>query len=99
MARNEIFIHAVPEEVYELLCEPLTFLHCMPGAHEITASDPDWPSVGTRFDHAVGNRLFSVRGYTAVIAEQDPGRLELRAGAVALPPAHLLHELQPEAGG
>jgi hypothetical protein len=99
VARNEIFISATPQEVFELLSDARTYSHWVVGSREIHAVDTDWPAVDAAFDHSVGRRPLVIRDHTSVAGVLSPVMLELRAKARPFGVARVLFHLQPEGNG
>lgn len=99
MARNEVFISAPPEAVYELLSDPGTYREWVVGAARIRGADPDWPEPGTGFDHSVGVGPLLLHDETRVLEALPPVMLKLRARARPLPSASIGFQLQPEGAG
>src|SRR5215207_10106360 len=85
VARNEVFISARPDAVFEVLGDPRTYGEWVFGSREIRAADEHWPAPGAAFDHSVGKA-------PAVM-------LELRARARPLPTARITLHLQPDRDG
>jgi uncharacterized protein YndB with AHSA1/START domain len=96
MARNEAFIAASPQRVFEVLSNPSTYGDWVPGSHEIRAADPDWPAAGSDFDHTL---VVGISDRTTVCSVLAPVMLELRARARPLPSAKVMLQLQPEGEG
>jgi hypothetical protein len=46
MARNETFISAAPQVVFELLGDPSIYADWVVGSREIQAAEPSWPEQG-----------------------------------------------------
>lgn len=99
MARNEIFIAAAPQKVFELLSDPRTYSYWVVGSREIRAADPDWPEPNTAFDHSVGVPPFVINDDTRVLSALAPVMLELRANGGPLGSARITFQLQPEGNG
>ena len=53
MAHNEIDMDVPAEKVFAVLSDPRSFARWVVGSREIRRADPDWPAVGTAFDHKV----------------------------------------------
>jgi uncharacterized protein YndB with AHSA1/START domain len=100
MARNEIFIAALPQIVFDLLGDASTYSDWVVGSHEIRAADAGWPEQGTAFDHTVGRPPFTIRDHTSVTQSLPPVLLELRANARPwLGSARITIHLTPERDG
>jgi uncharacterized protein YndB with AHSA1/START domain len=99
VARNEIFIAASPQKVFELLSDPRTYAYWVVGSREIRAADPNWPEPDTAFDHSVGVPPFVIHDDTKVVSTLAPVMLELRANGGPLGSARIIFQLQPEGNG
>jgi uncharacterized protein YndB with AHSA1/START domain len=96
VARNEAFIAASPQRVFEVLSDPRSYGDWVPGSHAIRAADPAWPAPGTAFDHTL---VLGIADQTSVCAALAPVMLELRARARPLGSADVTLHLQPEGEG
>jgi uncharacterized protein YndB with AHSA1/START domain len=99
VARNEIFIDAPPEQIFELLGDPRTFSRWVVGARSVRAADITWPEPGTAFDHSVGIGPLQLRDHTSVVSNDAPQAIELHARAKPFPPARVRMQLQSEGSG
>ena len=99
MARNEVFISARPDAVFEVLGDPRTYGEWVFGSREIRAADEHWPAPGAAFDHSVGKAPVVIRDDTTVVRALPPVMLELRARARPLPTARITLHLQPDGDG
>jgi uncharacterized protein YndB with AHSA1/START domain len=99
MARNETFVAAPPEAVFELLADPRTYGYWVVGSHEIRAADKGWPADGAAFHHTVGKPPLRLKDETVVVHAREPVMIELRAKARPLPTARVTLHLQPEGDG
>jgi uncharacterized protein YndB with AHSA1/START domain len=99
VARNEIFIDAPAEQVFELLGDPRTFSRWVVGARAVRAADETWPEPGSAFDHAVGVGPLQLRDHTSVVSAAAPETIELHARAKPFPPARVRLQLRPEGNG
>ena len=99
MARNETFVNAPPEAVFDVLADPRTYSEWVVGSREVRAADENWPAPGTAFDHSVGTAPLVIKDYTEVVRARAPVMLELRAHARPLPSGRVTIQLQPEGDG
>ena len=99
MARNEIFISAPVEDVFELLADPRAYARWVVGSREIRAADRQWPAPGARFAHTIGIPPVLIKDDTMVVDARPPVRLQLRAQARPLPSARITLDLQPDGDG
>ena len=74
MAENRLHIAASPRDVFAVLADADAYAEWVIGAKKIRASDPDWPSVGSRFYHSVGVGPAAIDDSTEVLA-CEPGRV------------------------
>jgi hypothetical protein len=95
VARNQIVVHAPPEEVFRVLEDPRCYGAWVVGSSDIRAADPDWPAPGTAFDHTVGTWPLKLADSTEVLAADPPRFLQLLAHAKPLPPARVTLRLEP----
>jgi uncharacterized protein YndB with AHSA1/START domain len=96
VARNEAFIAAPLERVYEVLSDPGSYGDWVPGSRAIRAADSGWPAPGTAFDHTL---VIGLADHTSVCSALAPVMLELRARARPLGSAVVMLQLQPEDDG
>ena len=99
MARNEIFVDASPNDVFDVLSDAARYASWVVGAREIRAADPSWPAPGAALAHKVGRPPLAVADETVVLHARRPVRLELCARARPLPSARVTLDLQPERDG
>ena len=99
MARNDIFVSADRERVFDVLADPRSFAHWVVGSRTIRSADDRWPEVGTAFDHSIGVWPFVIRDHSEVEAVRRPELLRLRVKGRPLGVAYVTLELRPEAGG
>jgi hypothetical protein len=71
MSRNRVHVQASPEAVFFLLDDPNCYPRWVVGTRRIRAVDPDWPTEGARFHHAVGTAAGEVKD-SSTILERDP---------------------------
>ena len=99
MAKNDRFIQASPERVFEVLSDPRAYSHWVVGSKEIRDADPDWPRPGSRFHHTVGFGPFTLQDHTVSKRSEAPNLLQIRAKARPLGTALVTLELEPEGDG
>ena len=99
MARNDTFIAAPPERVFEILSDPDNYGYWVVGSKRIRGADADFPAVGTKFDHTVGFGPLDLDDHTVVLESEPPRRLKLRAKARPLGTASVTMQIEPENGG
>lgn len=99
MARNEILIHADPEQVFAVLADGRSYGHWVVGSSEIRDVEPGFPAAGTRFHHKVGFGPWKIADHTLIEESEPPHRLKLRTKARPLGTALVTLELLPHAEG
>jgi uncharacterized protein YndB with AHSA1/START domain len=99
MARNETFIGAAPEAVFDVLADPGSYSHWVVGSHEVRDADPSWPRAGTMIHHTVGLPPLRIKDHTYVVEATPPAMLVLHARARPLPSARITLRLQREGDG
>ena len=99
MARNETFIAAPPERIFEVLSDPESYAYWVVGSKRIRDADAGFPAPGTRFHHTVGFGPIEVSDHTSVIEAQPPTLLKLKAKARPLGTAHVTMQITPATGG
>ena len=99
MARNQTFIDASPEEVFEVLADPDSYGEWVVGSKEIRDAEPEWPAQGSRFHHTVGLGPLTIRDHTSVEELERPRRLVLRAKTRPIGAARVELQLEPEGTG
>jgi uncharacterized protein YndB with AHSA1/START domain len=99
MARNDTFIDAPPERVFEVLSDPDSYGYWVVGSKRIRDADAAFPKTGTRFHHTVGFGPIEVDDHTEVLESDPPRRLKLRAKARPFGTASVTMEIEPEASG
>ena len=77
MARNETYIDATPEDVFDVLATPSTYAHWVVGSSAIHRSDSAWPAEGTIFEHSQGVWPLRQHDTTQVLESDPPTRLVL----------------------
>ncbi len=99
MARNNTLIAVSPDELFEVLSNPMVYGDWVVGSHSIRDADEAWPAVGSRFYHRVGAGPFTVNDHTEVVEVERPRRLVLHARARPLGTAKVELQLDPHEGG
>lgn len=78
MSRNEITIDGcTPDDVFVVLDDACAYPRWVVGARRIRAVDPDWPSVGARFHHAVGPPVGELHDFSRILQRDPPHHLRL----------------------
>lgn len=78
-AVDSIDVGASRQRVFDVLCEPTSYLDWVVGSGRFRGVDAEWPAVGSRFHHTVGVWPFEVRDATELRHIEAPARIELRA--------------------
>lgn len=92
-------IEASPEAVFSVLVDPTTYPQWLVGARTIRRVDPDWPRVGSSFQHTIGWGPPRIPGSTSVRRCRAPDELILSAGMGPLGEASVRFELERTADG
>ncbi len=79
MAVNAAVLHAPPDAVFSVLCDPSAYPSFVVGTRTVRRFDPRWPAVGSVLHHTQGVGPFVVRGQTSVVQAEAGRRLVLRA--------------------
>jgi uncharacterized protein YndB with AHSA1/START domain len=99
MARNEHFVHASPDAVFDVLADPRGYAYWVVGSEEIRDADVCWPARGSRFYHTVKIGPLRLKDDSEV-EDVRPGRfLQLKVKGRPLGSARVKIELQPLNGG
>lgn len=99
MARNEVWVDAPREVVWDVLADPYAYPDWVVGAQRARTADPQWPAPPSRLHHRVGLGPFSVRDRTCVIESDPPQRIVLDAAARPFGRARVEITLRPEGTG
>lgn len=99
MAHNEIYIGVPPDDVFAVLSEPRSFSRWVVGSREIRRADPDWPAVGTAFDHRVGIWPFTLADNSEVVSCEPSSLLKLLVKARPFSRAYVTLVLKRANGG
>lgn len=99
MAHNEIRVDATPEAVFDVLSDPRAFARWVVGSRKIRGADPEWPGVGTSFDHSVGLGPFTLADSTSVKQSERPRLLTLLVRARPFTQAVVTLQMRRTAGG
>lgn len=99
MARNEIWVDAPLEIVWELLSDPFAYPDWVVGAQRARSADPSWPEPGSRLHHRVGIGPLSTRDRTCVVEAEPPDRIVLDAAARPFGRARVEITLRSEGDG
>jgi len=97
MSRNQITMTASPEDVFAVLDDADAYPGWVVGARRVRRVDPDWPSEGSAFHHAIGVPGAELHDYSKVIEREPPHRLVLE---VRIRPTGVARvELDVDSGG
>lgn len=99
MARNEAYIDAPPQAVWDVLADADAYADWVVGSRDIRDADADWPAAGSVFHHTVGLGPLNMRDNTRAIVSEPPRRLVMRANSRPLGAAQVEILLEPERGG
>jgi uncharacterized protein YndB with AHSA1/START domain len=95
----DLHVDAPPERVWEILSEPKTYEHWVVGSRSIESWDPQFPAVGSKFEHTQGKAPLIIRDITVVDRSEPPRRIELIAQARPLLVARVIVEVAMEGTG
>jgi hypothetical protein len=79
MARNSVKVRADVEAIFDVLDDAYAYPRWVVGTRRVRWVDSDWPAVGTRFDHAVGNAVGELHDSSKVLLRERPDRMVLEA--------------------
>ena len=79
MSVNETYVHAAPDAVFDVLADPFSYGHWVPGASETRDADGDWPDPGAVFHHTQGFFGLGWKDNTQVVAATRPRTIVLEA--------------------
>jgi uncharacterized protein YndB with AHSA1/START domain len=99
MAHNEIDVHVPPERVFSVLSDPRSFARWVVGSREVRRADPDWPAVGTAFDHRVGIWVITLSDHSEVVESEPPALLKMLVKARPFSKAYVTLRLRAVARG
>jgi Polyketide cyclase / dehydrase and lipid transport len=85
--------------VFAVLSDPRSFARWVVGSKEVRRADPDWPAIGTAFDHKVGIWPISLSDHSEVIEATPPNLLKLLVKARPFSKAYVTLRLRPGACG
>jgi len=81
MATARTFIHAAPEDIFNVLSNAGTYEHWVVGCQEVRSSDAEFPEPGSAFEHRIGIGPMRIQDITTVVESTPPRRLVLRTKA------------------
>jgi uncharacterized protein YndB with AHSA1/START domain len=81
MATARTFIHAAPEDIFNVLSNANAYEHWVVGCQEIRDADDAFPAPGSSFEHRIGIGPLRVQDTTTVVDASPPRRLVLRTRA------------------
>jgi uncharacterized protein YndB with AHSA1/START domain len=77
MSRNAVRISASPDAVFDVLDDAYAYARWVVGARRVRRVDPEWPAVGSRFHHAIGNAAGELLDSSKILERDRPQRLVL----------------------
>lgn len=99
VAHNEIDMGVPAESVFAVLSDPRSFARWVVGSREIRRADPEWPAVGTAFDHKVGVWPIILSDHSEVVEAAPAQLLKLLVKARPFSKAYVTLRLRQVAGG
>ncbi|HEY2180378.1 MAG TPA: SRPBCC family protein [Solirubrobacteraceae bacterium] len=99
MAYNEIRMFVPPDRVFAVLSNPRSFARWVVGSKSVRRADPDWPAVGTAFDHSVGIGPLVLADHSEVMTCERPHLLRLLVKARPFSRAFVTLRMQPTSEG
>lgn len=99
MAENTTLVQAPPEDVFDTLLDPASYLLWVVGSKHVRGVDAQWPQVGARLHHVVGWGPLNDHDVTEILAVDRPRRLVLEARAWPFGTAEVEITVVPEANG
>jgi uncharacterized protein YndB with AHSA1/START domain len=99
MARNSISVSASPEAVFAVLDDACAYPRWVVGARRVRRVDPDWPSVGSRFHHAIGTAAGELHDSSKVLERIPPDRMVLEVRFRPTGIARVEIDVAPEGDG
>ena len=99
MATARTFIHAAPEDIFNVLSNPETYEYWVVGCQQIHDADEAFPEPGSSFEHRIGVGPLEIQDITTVVELRIQGRasgteVEMRQQPAAGPIAKLDNPLQ-----
>lgn len=99
MSRNETYVDATPDQVWEVLGDGWLYPLWVVGATRMREVDEGWPAPGTRLHHSVGVWPAALDDTTSSLEADPPTRLRLKARAWPGGEAEVVLELEPVGSG
>ncbi len=99
MARNHITLRSDAEAVFDVLDDPYAYPRWVVGTRRIRSVDPEWPAVGSKFDHAVGTAAGELHDSSKILARDRPHHLVLEVRFRPTGVAKVEITVEPVAGG
>ncbi len=95
MSENTRLVHAPADKVWSVLADGWLYPLWVVGASRMRDVDEQWPAVGARLHHSVGNWPLLIDDNTEVLEAEPPSRLLLRARAWPVGDAQVEIVLRP----
>jgi uncharacterized protein YndB with AHSA1/START domain len=99
VARARTFIHAPPEDIFNVLSNAKTYEHWVVGCQQVRQADDAFPEPGSSFEHRIGIGPLRVQDITTVVDASPPRRLVLRTRAWPLGETVVEMRLHPRRDG
>ncbi|MEX0657747.1 MAG: SRPBCC family protein [Egibacteraceae bacterium] len=99
MGRCHVHVDAPPQVLFDVLCDPASYIVWVVGSKHIRGVDASWPQPGSRIHHVVGWGPLEEHDTTEVLELEPPNRLLLEARAWPFGTADVEVTLTPEGDG
>jgi len=96
---NRIDVSASPDDVFDVLDDARAYACWVVGTRRIRRVDAEWPAVGARFHHAVGNAAAELHDSSLICERNRPHRLVLEVRFRPTGVARVVLTVSPEGSG
>lgn len=95
MAVTQRFVHAAPEDVFDVLADGWLYVGWVVGASRIRDVDAAWPEEGAKIYHSFGTWPLIINDSTSIVEWDAPHRAVIRARGWPLGEAQVTIEAKP----
>jgi uncharacterized protein YndB with AHSA1/START domain len=99
MSTNVRYIHASPEQVFDVLADGWLFPVWVVGASRMRQVDDHWPDVGTKLQHSFGVWPFVINDETTVLEWDPPRRMVIQPAGWPIGEARVAIDAKPRGEG